>query len=349
MDKLEIIGLYNKGFSYDKIAEILNISKSTVAYYIRMEAIENKNEILKETENKKKLYEELVCNTVKYCYNYNQLCQLLNKRATNTTILGLKKIIEKNNVDTSHFKQNEIKCRVCKKYSYEDIFKENSEFSPSKLLPKFLAYTNKERKCEGCGKSTIVCKGKEYAIPLQVHHINGIRTDHRVENLEILCPTCHALTDNYAGKNIKKEKKEKVKINKERKTKCPSMEQLLEDYKEFGGYLGISKKYGVSDNAVKKWFKKYTLPYKVKEIRQYIIELFGKQEHWYNYRKNANHERTINKLGKKVIMLNKDGSMKEFKTINEASRYTGINAHTISRMCNGIKTKICDISFKFKT
>lgn len=40
-------------------------------------------------------------------------------------------------------------------------------------------------------------------IPLQVHHISGDRYDNRIENLQLLCPNCHALTDNYMGKNRK--------------------------------------------------------------------------------------------------------------------------------------------------
>ena len=39
-------------------------------------------------------------------------------------------------------------------------------------------------------------------IALELHHINGIKNDLRIENLLILCPNCHALTDNYRGKNI---------------------------------------------------------------------------------------------------------------------------------------------------
>ncbi|WP_083937631.1 HNH endonuclease [Hymenobacter aerophilus] len=41
-------------------------------------------------------------------------------------------------------------------------------------------------------------------IPLELHHINGINNDHRLENLQLLCPNCHALTDNYRGKNQKR-------------------------------------------------------------------------------------------------------------------------------------------------
>lgn len=40
-------------------------------------------------------------------------------------------------------------------------------------------------------------------IALELHHVNGIKDDLRIENLQILCPNCHAFTDNYRGKNIK--------------------------------------------------------------------------------------------------------------------------------------------------
>ena len=34
--------------------------------------------------------------------------------------------------------------------------------------------------------------------------INGIYNDHRLENLRLLCPNCHAQTSNYCGKNCNK-------------------------------------------------------------------------------------------------------------------------------------------------
>lgn len=33
--------------------------------------------------------------------------------------------------------------------------------------------------------------------------VHGDHFDHRLENIEILCPNCHSYTDNYRGKNIK--------------------------------------------------------------------------------------------------------------------------------------------------
>jgi hypothetical protein len=39
--------------------------------------------------------------------------------------------------------------------------------------------------------------------PLSMHidHINGVRNDHRLENLRMLCPNCHSQTPTYAGRN----------------------------------------------------------------------------------------------------------------------------------------------------
>jgi DNA-binding CsgD family transcriptional regulator len=51
--------------------------------------------------------------------------------------------------------------------------------------------------CEQCG--LIDWLGQP--ITLALHHVNGERTDNRLENLMLLCPNCHSQTDNYAGRN----------------------------------------------------------------------------------------------------------------------------------------------------
>ena len=43
-----------------------------------------------------------------------------------------------------------------------------------------------------------------YTENLELHHINGDHYDNRIENLQILCPNCHAKTDNYRGRNTSK-------------------------------------------------------------------------------------------------------------------------------------------------
>ncbi len=37
-------------------------------------------------------------------------------------------------------------------------------------------------------------------IPLEVDHIDGDWRNNRVENLRLLCPNCHSVTDTYRGR-----------------------------------------------------------------------------------------------------------------------------------------------------
>ena len=39
-------------------------------------------------------------------------------------------------------------------------------------------------------------------IPLELHHIDGNRNNHKFENLQLLCLNCHAQTDTFRAKNI---------------------------------------------------------------------------------------------------------------------------------------------------
>ena len=55
----------------------------------------------------------------------------------------------------------------------------------------------KDEKCEMCG----ISEWLGYKIGLELDHINGNSYDHRIDNLRILCPNCHATTSTYRGKN----------------------------------------------------------------------------------------------------------------------------------------------------
>ncbi len=39
------------------------------------------------------------------------------------------------------------------------------------------------------------------SLEFHLDHINGIRNDHRIENLRFLCPNCHSQTSTYSGRN----------------------------------------------------------------------------------------------------------------------------------------------------
>lgn len=58
-----------------------------------------------------------------------------------------------------------------------------------------------ERKCQVCGWDKIHPITGEP--PLHVHHIDGDATNNSEDNLQLLCPNCHSLTENYGRLNAK--------------------------------------------------------------------------------------------------------------------------------------------------
>ncbi len=55
----------------------------------------------------------------------------------------------------------------------------------------------KQNCCERCG----LTEWNGEPLSMQLHHKNGDGLDNRLENLELLCPNCHSLTDTYGGRN----------------------------------------------------------------------------------------------------------------------------------------------------
>ena len=67
------------------------------------------------------------------------------------------------------------------------------------LKGRLIRYGYKEYRCEKCNNT----RWNGELIPIELHHINGNKKDNRLENLQILCPNCHAQTPNYTAKNKK--------------------------------------------------------------------------------------------------------------------------------------------------
>lgn len=66
-----------------------------------------------------------------------------------------------------------------------------------KLGKRLIKENYKDHKCELCNNQY----WNNLPIPLELDHIDGNSSNHKLENLRLICPNCHAQTPTYRGKN----------------------------------------------------------------------------------------------------------------------------------------------------
>ena len=160
-----------------------------------------------------------------------------------------------------------------------EVLVKDSTYPRVNLKRRLLAEGIKQPQCEMCGQGEL-WRGARMALVLD--HINGVWNDNRLENLRILCPNCNATLDTHCGRKNKRERAERScaqcgerfwpRKRKQRfcSRKCvvrytapalrrverPPYEQLLAEL-EASSFLAVGRKYGVSDNAIRKWLQAY--------------------------------------------------------------------------------------------
>lgn len=148
-------------------------------------------------------------------------------------------------------------------------------------------------KCPQCGwgERNVVTNN----VPLEVNHIDGDYRNNSPENIELLCPNCHSLTENFRALNgtgrgrqmkynqyelVPQEQKDKRKAFHAAKRICkcgkkkeatakncslchlskisskyPDLNKLVKMVEEHG-YVGTGKILGMSDNAIRKHLRR---------------------------------------------------------------------------------------------
>lgn len=212
--------------------------------------------------------------------SHKEICEKLNYPHNKSSMKMIYYRAKKEDISFQLFRDNAKKTqRVFKlEYNLSNVLVKDSTYLSSVNLKKKLYKAGVfKNECGECGISE--WNGKKLVCHLD--HINGISNDNRVENLRILCPNCHSQTDTYAGKKRKgpkvkklidydycihcksesngslfcKKCQSKMSILR-RKVERPSKDILLKEVEALG-YLGTGRKYGVSDNAIRKWLKNY--------------------------------------------------------------------------------------------
>lgn len=151
---------------------------------------------------------------------------------------------------------------------------EHSSYSRTNLKRRLLQEKLLENKCTVCGLNAM---WNDKPLSLILDHKNGIPDDHRMENLQLVCPNCNSQLNTFGSKNFKNKRERKncvdcgkkisfisircrkcnlkTKIGKNRKIVWPTFKELTEEISK-SNRLQVSKRLGVSETAVRKMLKR---------------------------------------------------------------------------------------------
>jgi hypothetical protein len=71
------------------------------------------------------------------------------------------------------------------------------QYQTYKLKKRLIAEGLKENKCDICGLTEWLGK----PLNMELHHIDGDKYNHKLDNLMMICPNCHSQTDTFRAKN----------------------------------------------------------------------------------------------------------------------------------------------------
>jgi hypothetical protein len=182
-------------------------------------------------------------------------------------------------IRTDHFDSDAPRVAGRDRIPLDEILVENSTHHRGHLKRRLFKEGLKQPHCELCGQGEI-WNGRRMSLILD--HVNGVWNDNRLENLRIVCPNCNATLDTHCGKLLRKprergscelcgvEFEKKYRLQRfcsrrcgvrrtsaaHRRVERPPYERLMREIEETS-YLAVGRKYGVSDNAIRKWVRAY--------------------------------------------------------------------------------------------
>jgi transposase-like protein len=187
-------------------------------------------------------------------------------------------------ISTEHFDPGRRPRRTsARRTPISEVLVEHSAFNRGHLKARLYAEELKQRECELCGQGE---QWQGARMSLILDHINGIGDDNRLENLRIVCPNCNATLETHCGRQARVRRQARPcpvcgdrfepgydaqrfcsrrcgaratvahTSVVQRKVQRPSYDQLMAELAQTS-FCAVARRYGVSDNAVRKWVRWY--------------------------------------------------------------------------------------------
>ena len=218
--------------------------------------------------------------------SYAEVLRRLGLRAAGGNHRTVRKYVDEIwQIPTDHFEQRAALGSVPRlAVPLGEVLVEGSTYHRGHLKRRLLAEGIKRPVCEICGQGEM-WRGRRMALVLD--HINGTHDDHRLENLRILCPNCNATLDTHCGRHKTRkhhdrpcpvcaevfrpmtggqrycsascagrgERNRRAQTARRRVVRPPYARLLAEI--DALGYAAVGRRYGVSDNTIRKWRRAY--------------------------------------------------------------------------------------------
>lgn len=167
--------LLNEGRRNSEVAQILGLSKATVSYHARRLGVPADQRFSRRVE----------WSEVQAAHDSGMSVRECAKRFGFHTASWSKAVARGDIVPRDH------------RIPLERLLVRGRRTNRQHLKRRLVGAGLKKNRCEECGLTE--WRGKPFR--MQLHHINGVGDDNRLENLALLCANCHAQTDTWGGRN----------------------------------------------------------------------------------------------------------------------------------------------------
>jgi hypothetical protein len=230
--------------------------------------------------------EDVVRAAVAASVSYAEVLRRLGLRAAGGNHRTVRKYVDEIwQIPTDHFEPHAALGSVPRRaVPLDQVLVQGSTYHRGHLKRRLLAEGVKQPVCEICGQGEM-WRGRRMALVLD--HINGTHDDHRLENLRILCPNCNATLDTHCGRHKTRRHHDRPcpvcaevfrpttggqrycsascagRGERNRRAQAARREVVRPAYARLVaeidalGYAAVGRRYGVSDNAIRKWRRAY--------------------------------------------------------------------------------------------